>query len=70
MADRPDIIMNSGYRVLSMLDADIATGAYEALKGVAEVDIREPDRDWLLEHVHEYDAYLASLKVRFDREVT
>ena len=61
--------MRHTYRVLSMWDPAIAPGVYAALADVATVDIREPNHDWLLEHIHEYDAYLASLKVRFDRNV-
>jgi len=62
-------MMADRYRVLSMWDRDLAPEAYEALEGIADLDIREPDRDWLLEHIGEYDAYLAALKVRLDREV-
>ena len=61
--------MSNRYRVLSMWDRDIAPEAYDALNGLADLDIHEPDRDWLLVHIHEYDAYLAALPVRFDREV-
>ncbi len=61
--------MSNKYKVLSMWDREIAPEAYEALDGLADLDIHEPDRDWLLEHVHEYDAYLAALPVRFDRKV-
>lgn len=61
--------MENKYRVLSMWDSGIEPVVYDPLEGVAGLDIREPDRDWLLEHIGEYDAYLAALVVRFDREV-
>jgi D-3-phosphoglycerate dehydrogenase / 2-oxoglutarate reductase len=56
-------------RVLSMWNPDIAPEVYDALRGLADVDMRAPDRGWLLEHIGEYDVYLASLKVRVDRAI-
>ncbi len=61
--------MSRRYRVLSMWDSGIAPEVYEAFSDVVDLDIHEPDRAWLLEHIHEYDVYLAALGVRFDREV-
>jgi D-3-phosphoglycerate dehydrogenase len=60
--------MTNPYRILSMSE-DGDSSSLDPLRKVAEVDDREPDPDFLREHIHEYDVYIAALKVRFDREV-
>jgi D-3-phosphoglycerate dehydrogenase len=57
------------YKVLCFWDISFCPWVLDKLKEVADVDVREPDRQYLLDHVGEYDAYLASLHVRFDAEV-
>lgn len=37
------------------------------LPELAQVDVRQPDADFLAQHLRDYDAYLASLHVRLDR---
>jgi D-3-phosphoglycerate dehydrogenase len=56
-------------RVLCVWDLMGDEKALGRLRSVADVDVVEPDRDWLLQHLHEYDAYLATLYVRLDREL-
>lgn len=40
----------------------------QELERVAQVDMQSADRDWMLEHIHEYDAILVSLLVSLDKE--
>lgn len=55
-------------RVLSMWEG--AGGAnLDPLREVAEVDEQKASRQFLLDHIHEYDAFLAALKVPVDREL-
>ena len=51
------------------MSAEIGPTSLDPLREIGEVDVREPDRQYLLDHIHEYDAYLPSLKVRIDREL-
>ena len=61
-------MMATRYRVLSMFGG--AGGAnLDPLREVADVDEQEPSRRFLLDHIHEYDAYLVALKVPIDREL-
>ena len=56
-------------RVLCFWDIDIDPSVLDPLRAVAEVDVQTPDREFLLEHIGEYDIYLAGLSVRFDAEI-
>lgn len=57
------------WRVLCMWEIDEVDRIVETLRQAADVDVRPADQAYLLEHAGEYDAYLAGLKVRFDRAV-
>jgi len=57
------------FKVLCPWDVSFCEWTLDQLKEVADVDVIEPDRDYVLEHIHEYDAYLASLYVQIDKEV-
>ena len=52
-----------------MWDVGILPEVYDSLTGLAELDVRLPDRSYLIEHIGEYDAFLATLYVPFDREI-
>jgi D-3-phosphoglycerate dehydrogenase len=56
------------YRTLCMSD-EVVESALDPLRELGEVDVKAPDRQFLLDHIHEYDAYLPALKVRIDREL-
>lgn len=53
-------------RVLCGWDITQAPSVLDALRSVAEVEVRETTRAWLLEHIGEYDVYLPALALRFD----
>lgn len=61
--------MSNNHRVLCFWDVSFDPHVLDGLRQVAEVDVRPPDARFLLEQGHEYDAYLASLEVRFDAEI-
>ena len=65
--NRTAAAVNRPWRVLNMTDAGVDRAAFDPLIPVAQVDHRPPDRVFLLDHIHEYDVYLATLHVRFDR---
>jgi len=48
---------------------EVVASALDPLRELGEVDVQAPDRQFLLDHIHEYDAYLPALKVRIDREL-
>ncbi len=50
-----------------MWDAPINAACLGPLREVAEVVEHEPDHQYLSEHIGEFDAYLATLHVRFDK---
>ncbi len=56
-------------RVLCFWDVDIDPSVLDPLRAVAEIDVQIPNREFLLEHIGEYDIYLAGLSVRFDAEI-
>lgn len=56
-------------KVLCFWDIRCCPWVLDGLRKVADVDLREPDRQYLLEHIGQYDAYMAALAVRFDAEV-
>lgn len=57
------------YRVLNTTDITACPDCFRVLKDVAEVVSRPPDPAWLLDHIAEFDAYFASLHVRFTRDM-
>lgn len=61
--------MENLYRVLSMWDSGIAAEVYDPLAGLAHLDIQPPDREFLLNHIGEYDVYLATLHLPIDRQI-
>lgn len=56
-------------RVLCGWDIGPCPSVLDALRGVAEVEVREVTRPWLLDHVAGYDVYLPALALRFDAEL-
>ena len=61
--------MTDLHRVLSMWDSGIAAEVYDPLAGLAHLDIQPPDREFLLNHIGEYDVYLATLHMPIDRQI-
>jgi len=59
----------SRYRVLCMEDLSLSPKALACVEELADVDYLPPDRQALLEHIGEYDAYFGGALVQFDREV-
>ena len=57
------------YRVLSMWDSGIAAEVYDPLAGLAHLDIQPPDREYLLNHIGEYDVFLPTLHLPIDRQI-
>ncbi|MHC4872823.1 MAG: NAD(P)-dependent oxidoreductase [Planctomycetota bacterium] len=57
------------YKVLAMPDISHMPNVYDDLKTIADVDVVEPSREYLLENIHKYDAYIATLNIRFDKEI-
>ena len=56
------------YRTLCMSE-EVDPAALEPVRALGDVDVVAPDGPYLLDHIHEYDALLPSLKVRVDREI-
>ena len=56
-------------RVLCQWDISFCPWVTSELQHVADIDMQPADRDWLLEHIHEYDAILVSLLVPLDKEL-
>lgn len=56
-------------RVLCLADLSVSPGAREILEAGCDLVEAEPDRRTLLELIPDAEAYLATLKVVFDREV-
>lgn len=57
------------HRVLCMWDVTHHPDSLDPLRAVADVDVIEPDEQYMLDHIHEYDVYLSALKVRFTEEM-
>jgi D-3-phosphoglycerate dehydrogenase len=58
------------FKVLCAWDDTLGRDITGRLPEIADVDWQpHMDHAWLLKNVHNYDAYLATLHVRFDREV-
>lgn len=57
------------WRVLCLWDVSFCPWVLDALKRVATVDIQPPDRQWVLDHIHEYDVIMVSLLVPMDQEI-
>ena len=51
------------------MSVEVDPSCLDALREVGEVDVVAPDRGYLLDHIQEYDAYLPTLSIRFDREM-
>jgi len=66
---KPRIARAAIRKILNMADLSVAPDAFAVLDGIGEVDTLPPEREVLLENIHKYDAYFATLKVRFDKEV-
>lgn len=69
-----DIRMNrmtsaAKWRVLCLWDISFCPWVLDSLKRVAIVDVKPPDRQWVLQHIHEYDAIFVSLMVPMDEEI-
>jgi D-3-phosphoglycerate dehydrogenase len=56
-------------KILSMADISPFPDALDALRDCAEVHTLPPERAALENAIHDYDAYIATLKVRFDRDI-
>lgn len=61
--------MSKGLRVACCADVSICPEALDGLRAVAEVELIEADQATVLARIAEFDGYLASLKVRMDREM-
>lgn len=57
------------FRVLCQWDVSFCPWVLDQLRQVATVDVRPTDRQFLLDHIHEYDAILVILKTPLDREI-
>ncbi len=51
------------------MSEEVDPAALEPVRALGDVDVVAPDGPYLLDHIHEYDALLPSLKVRVDREI-
>jgi len=51
-------------KALCLWDVPADDASLAPLRDVADITVRKPDRAWVLEHVHEYDVYLAALGLR------
>jgi D-3-phosphoglycerate dehydrogenase len=56
-------------KLLCMADLSVSPAAREILRDATKLDEMPPDQDALLETIPDYDAYFASLHVRFDKGV-
>ena len=56
------------FKLLNLSDTSVAPEAFDALKGIADVDTFPPKRETLLINIERYDGYIATLKTRLDRE--
>lgn len=61
--------MSQPFRVLCLWDISISPGVLDRLRAVAEVDVREPDRDWVTAHIGDYDAVLVALALPLDADL-
>ena len=57
------------HKILCMWDAKAYPDILDPLEAIAEVTVEAPDQKVLVETIGRYDAYLASLKARVDKEV-
>lgn len=56
-------------RVLCQWDISFCPWVLHKLERVAQVDLQPADRQWMLDHIHEYDAILLSLLVPLDKKL-
>ena len=56
------------WKVLCMWDIDPYPGVLGPLENIAEVTVGDPEQKTLVDVIGEYDVYLASLRVRVDKE--
>ncbi len=69
LKSKPQIVRTAICSILNMADIAVAPEAFAMLGVTVEVETLPPEREVLLENIHKYDAYFATLKVRFDKEV-
>lgn len=61
--------MSQQQRILCMIDLSGAPEALAAMKQVAHVDVREPDRKVLLDIIGQYDAFWGHVNLKVDKAV-
>ena len=57
------------YKALCFWDLSFGANILDRLGTIADIVVHEPDHQFLLDHIDQFDVYLSSLHVRFDKPV-